>query len=52
MRDPVCGMSVEKEKAAGQSTVQGCTYYFCSTECKQKFDSNPRAYLSDSSLGA
>lgn len=44
MKDPVCGMTVEPASAAGSSTYQGRTYYFCSTGCKAKFDANPTAY--------
>jgi Cu+-exporting ATPase len=36
--DPVCGMTVDPERAAGSSTVGGKTYYFCSKGCKAKFD--------------
>ncbi len=43
--DPVCGMEVEKETAAGSSTYQGETYYFCSLHCKEEFDKNPEKYL-------
>lgn len=45
MKDPVCGMDVKPEKAAGKSEQGGKTYYFCCTGCKQKFDQNPQAYL-------
>jgi YHS domain-containing protein len=41
--DPVCGMSVDTEEAES-SNYQGKTYYFCSTECKDKFDRNPAEY--------
>ncbi len=43
-KDPVCGMNVKPEQAAGKSEQGGQTYYFCSTGCKQKFDKNPQAY--------
>jgi len=43
--DPVCGMQVEKEKAAGSSAYQGQVYYFCSQLCKDKFDQDPEKYL-------
>ncbi len=43
--DPVCGMKVEPEKAAAQMVYQEQTYYFCSTKCHAKFESNPAAYL-------
>ncbi len=42
--DPVCGMQIQKEQAAGQSTHDGQTYYFCSAGCKKKFDANPQQY--------
>ncbi|MBE9504095.1 MAG: heavy metal translocating P-type ATPase [Proteobacteria bacterium] len=44
-RDPVCGMTVEPEKAAGKSEYKGSDYYFCNVGCKKKFDENPEAYL-------
>ncbi len=44
-KDPVCGMDVEPDEAAGQSDFQGNTYYFCSIECKRKFDQNPQAFV-------
>lgn len=43
-KDPVCGMQVDEQKAAGQSQHQGQTYYFCSEDCKTKFDQNPQQY--------
>jgi YHS domain-containing protein len=43
-RDPVCGMQVDEDRAAGTSEYQGQTYYFCSTSCKQQFDQNPERY--------
>ncbi|HEU4596843.1 MAG TPA: YHS domain-containing protein, partial [Pyrinomonadaceae bacterium] len=36
--DPVCGMTVNPETAAGTSERDGVRYYFCSTGCKEKFD--------------
>ena len=42
--DPVCGMQVEEQNAAGASDYKGETYYFCGQGCKQKFDENPEAY--------
>jgi YHS domain-containing protein len=43
-QDPVCGMQVNEEQAAGKSEYQGQTYYFCSTRCQQQFDQNPDRY--------
>ncbi len=42
--DPICGMQIEPMRAAGESTYQGQTYYFCSEECKSKFDSESQKY--------
>lgn len=43
-RDPVCGMAVEPQKAAGKSDHHGRTYYFCSPDCKRQFDRAPERY--------
>ncbi|SAK85867.1 copper-translocating P-type ATPase [Caballeronia temeraria] len=44
LKDPVCGMQVKSDSAHRQ-TYQGKTYYFCSNNCRQKFQSAPDAYL-------
>lgn len=46
VQDPVCGMSIDSNSAAGSSIYQGQTYYFCSTQCKTQFDANPPKYVS------
>jgi len=43
--DPVCGMSVAPETAAGKYEHGGETYYFCSTGCLNKFKQNPASFL-------
>lgn len=43
-RDVVCGMQIDRAKAAGSSQYQGKTYYFCSKSCKAKFDASPTKY--------
>jgi YHS domain-containing protein len=43
-KDPVCGMTIDENKAAGKSEYQGKTYYFCAPACKTKFDANPANY--------
>jgi YHS domain-containing protein len=35
-KDPVCGTFISTETAF-QKSVHGETYYFCSTECRDKF---------------
>jgi Cu+-exporting ATPase len=44
-KDPVCGMNVVRDKAAGQSEYHGETYYFCCAGCKQQFDHNPERFV-------
>ncbi|MCL6481911.1 MAG: heavy metal translocating P-type ATPase [Firmicutes bacterium] len=44
--DPVCGMTVLQEKAAGSCQHAGTTYYFCSLYCVEKFRADPEKYLS------
>ena len=44
-KDPVCGMSVDPQKSAGQSEHAGRTYYFCAAACKTKFEKNPGQYV-------
>ena len=41
VKDPVCGMEIDPDKAAGTSTYLGKTYYFCSADCKATFDKEP-----------
>ncbi len=36
--DPICQMTVDAETAAGKTTHDGKTNYFCSMGCKEKFD--------------
>jgi Cu+-exporting ATPase len=43
--DPVCGMTVNRETAAGSYEYKGQTYYFCSAHCLNRFRQNPEQYL-------
>lgn len=43
--DPVCGMQVDEKKTTDLSEYNGQTYYFCSSDCKQKFDQHPTEYI-------
>jgi len=45
-KDPVCGMDVTPETAAGKTEYDGQTYYFCSLGCKKAFDKEPEKYAS------
>jgi YHS domain-containing protein len=44
-KDPVCGMTVDENKAAATANYQGKTYYFCSTGCKTTFEKAPTKYV-------
>jgi len=45
VRDPVCGMDIDREMAAGSLRREGTTYYFCSKGCLQEFRSWPGRFL-------
>ena len=42
--DPVCGMTVEPEKAAAKEEYNELTWYFCSDHCHKKFNDSPDQY--------
>lgn len=44
-KDPVCGMNVDENKAAGTVVHNGKTYYFCSAGCKANFEKEPEKYI-------
>jgi len=43
--DPICGMTVDPAKAAGQFDYKGTRYYFCSKHCLHSFQSDPEKHL-------
>lgn len=43
--DPVCGMEIDPNTAAGTSEYKGQTYYFCAPGCKTSFDKDPEKYV-------
>lgn len=45
-RDPVCGMTVDPEKAEAKAAHGGKTYFFCCAGCAKKFEADPQKYLS------
>ena len=44
-KDPVCGMMVDPQRAAGKFEFEGHIYYFCNVRCLERFRSEPRQYL-------
>jgi Cu+-exporting ATPase len=45
VKDPVCGMMVHPQKAAGKVEHAGKTYFFCSARCKERFEKEPEKFL-------
>lgn len=43
--DPVCGMTISPEDAAGTIEREGNTYFFCSPSCIEKFKADPDRYV-------
>jgi P-type Cu+ transporter len=43
--DPVCKMEVNPASAEAQSEWGGQSFYFCSQECKERFDHEPERYI-------
>jgi P-type Cu+ transporter len=43
--DPVCGMTIEEEDAAGSHAHGGTTYYFCNPSCLEQFKADPPSFL-------
>ena len=48
-RDPVCGMTVDPANAASTAEYDGKLYHFCSRGCAEKFQRDPKKYLSPQS---
>ena len=45
VKDPVCGMEFDSSQAEAQESYHGRAYYFCSEECRQTFDDNPKEFI-------
>ncbi len=43
--DPVCGMTVDPQNAAGSFEYSGETYFFCSLGCLEKFRTTPELFI-------
>ncbi len=44
-RDPVCGMSVDPQRAKASTDYRGRKYYFCCPSCADRFKAEPERYL-------
>jgi uncharacterized protein len=47
-KDPVCGMTVDRNAGNPTSVHAGKTYFFCGAHCKHRFDEQPDAFSSRS----
>lgn len=45
LRDPVCGMTVERQELALEH--DGQIFHFCSEECRRRFRRHPQRFLSN-----
>jgi Cu+-exporting ATPase len=45
VKDPVCGMMVDPQKAATKREHTGKTYHFCSPRCGERFEQDPERFL-------
>jgi xanthine dehydrogenase accessory factor len=45
-KDPICGMPLDVPNVRYKSEYKGQTFYFCSSGCKMKFDSDPARHAS------
>ncbi len=50
LKDPVCGMAVEAARAK-TSVYRGQTYSFCSSACRERFETDPASYARESGSG-
>ena len=49
--DPVCGKTVRTDRAK-PSVFAGTVYYFCSRECRERFEAAPELYVPGAVDGA
>src|SRR6266436_6243263 len=51
VKDPVCGMMVDPQRAAGKAQYAGKSYFFCSPRCKERFEKEPEKFLAAPGTG-
>jgi Cu+-exporting ATPase len=44
-RDPVCGMTVDPDRAKARAQYAGSTYFFCCEGCAKKFNAEPAKFV-------
>jgi YHS domain-containing protein len=45
--DPVCGMTIDPNDAAGSADYNGQTYYFCHPSCLKRFQADPAGFVTE-----
>lgn len=45
IKDPICGMEIERDRAVSSHVYQGQEYYFCSEACARQFTEKPEFYV-------
>ena len=48
VKDPVCGMTVDRHAGNPTSVFAGRTWHFCGNHCKHRFDEEPELFSSRS----
>jgi uncharacterized protein len=51
-KDPVCGMTVDRNAGTPTSVYAGKTWHFCGSHCKHRFDEAPEVFSSRSRAAA
>jgi L-lactate dehydrogenase len=52
IKDPVCGMQVDEATSEHRSIFRGKTYTFCSAHCRESFQRDPLAYITEDESAA
>src|SRR5690606_29264940 len=50
--DPVCGMTVDEDRAADRVEYAGTIYHFCSQHCGERFRRDPASFLAPAAESA
>ena len=51
VKDPVCGMEIDSERAAARVEHGGRTWWFCSEGCRRAFEQDPARYAGQAAGG-
>lgn len=47
VKDPVCGMAIDRHNPPARMEYRGRTYLFCSEDCLRQFKKHPERYVTD-----